>query len=178
MMQRLVAGLALAMAACSGLPMTQDAGTTASATAAIAETNGAQGTATFEDTAAGLKIKVSLTAVPGDGNHGMHLHATGDCGDNNSGPDGGLVHHGAAGGHWNPANVAHACPPTSPRHAGDLGNIAITGGAGTIEVTLADTKLTDVVGKAFILHAAADDCTTQPTGNSGGRIGCGVITLK
>jgi superoxide dismutase, Cu-Zn family len=151
-----------------------DAGNTDKASAAINETGGAQGTASFEDSASGLKVKVTLTAVPTDGQKGMHLHATGDCG-NSTLSDGGVTAHGAAGGHWNPGDAGHACPPTDPRHAGDLGNITVASGAGTLELTLAGVKVSDVVGKAIILHGAADDCTTQPTGNSGGRIGCAVI---
>lgn len=148
----------------------------ATATAAINETGGAQGTMTFTEATDGVKVKVTLTAVPGDGNHGMHLHANGDCADNNSGPDGGSVHHGAAGGHFNPADAGHACPPATARHRGDMGNISIAGGSGTLEVTLPGATLSELVGKAVILHASPDDCMTQPTGNSGGRIGCGVIT--
>lgn len=149
------------------------------ATATINKAGGAQGTATFVQTAAGLVITLNITGgVTPDGNHGWHLHMNGDCGDTTG--DGGTTH-GAAGGHFNPDNVAHACPPTTPRHAGDLGNIMITAGAGTATITSTELTLTGakgVVGKALILHAAADDCTTQPTGNSGARLACSVIAMQ
>jgi superoxide dismutase, Cu-Zn family len=147
------------------------------AKATINEPGGAQGTVTFEDTASGTKITISLTAVPGDGNHGMHIHQTNDCADTTG--DGG-IHHGASGGHFNPAMVNHGCPPANPHHAGDLGNIMITGGAGTATVTTTDLTVAagnnSVVNRAFILHANPDDCMSQPVGNAGGRIGCGPIT--
>jgi len=143
----------------------------------INEAGGAQGTVNFEQTSAGVKITIALTAVPMDGMHGIHIHATGDCGD--SAADGGTTHHGAAGGHFNPDMVNHGCPPASPHHAGDLGNIMVTGGAAN--ATIMSTDLTvaagakSVIGKAFMLHGGTDDCTSQPVGNSGARIGCGVI---
>jgi Cu-Zn family superoxide dismutase len=151
--------------------------TVKTAKATINETGGAQGTVNFEETGSGVHITISLTAVPGDGMHGMHIHATGDCSD--SAFDGGTTHHGAAGGHFNPDMVNHGCPPAAPHHAGDLGNITITGGAGTLDLMSSDLTVSagtkSVVGKAIILHMSADDCMTQPTGNSGGRIGCAVI---
>ena len=149
------------------------------ATATINEPGGAQGTVTFEDTANGVHIKVALTGVPGDGNHGMHLHATADCSDTTG--DGG-VHHGAAGGHFNPEMVNHGCPPASPHHRGDLGNIMITGGVGSLDVTTKDLTVAaganSVLGKAVILHMNPDDCMSQPVGNAGARIGCAAITAK
>jgi Cu-Zn family superoxide dismutase len=152
----------------------------AMAVATINEPGGAQGTATFEQLATGVKVTVNLTAVPGDGMHGMHIHATGDCSD--TATDAGTTHHGAAGSHFNPDNVNHGCPPATPHHAGDLANISISGGAGTATLTTSDVTVSagprSVVGKAFVLHMGADDCATQPTGNSGGRIGCAVITAK
>lgn len=149
------------------------------ATATINEPGGAQGTATFVETADGVKITVTLTAVPTSGMLGMHIHATGDCTDTTG--DGG-VHHGSAGGHFNPDSVNHGCPTATPHHAGDLGNITITGGQGTLQLTTKDLTVSagtrSVVGKAIILHGGADDCATQPTGNSGSRIGCAVIAAK
>ena len=78
--------------------------------------------------------------------------------------------------------VNHGCPPASPHHRGDLGNVMITGGKGMATITTKDLTVAaganTVVGKAFILHANPDDCMTQPIGNAGGRIGCGVISAK
>jgi superoxide dismutase, Cu-Zn family len=150
------------------------------AAAMISETGAAMGTASFEDTTDGLKVTIDLTAVPGDGMHGMHLHATGDCGD--SAADMGTVHHGAAGGHFNPGMVNHGCPNATPHHAGDLGNVSISGGAGKLELVTKDLTVAagtnTIVGKALILHMNPDDCMSQPVGNAGARIGCAVITAK
>jgi Cu-Zn family superoxide dismutase len=96
---------------------------------------------------------------------------TGDC----SAADG-----SSAGGHWNPAMNNHGMPGAAS-HLGDLGNFTVAAdGTGTLEIsnpawTIGDGAATDVVGKAIIVHGAPDDFTTQPTGNAGARIGCGVI---
>lgn len=105
------------------------------------------------------------------GMHGIHVHEFGEC----TAPD-----FKSAGGHFNPAGVDHACPPTSPRHAGDLGNIEVAqDGTGSLSLVVHNISLeggdTNVVGHAMILHAGTDDCVTQPTGDAGGRFACGVI---
>lgn len=149
------------------------------AIATINEPMGTQGSATFEETTDGVKITISLDSVPNDGMHGLHVHATGDCSDTTGAM---AAHHGAAGGHFNPDNVNHGCPPATPHHAGDLGNIVITGGKGTATITTKELTVAagdrSVVGKAIIVHGGADDCTGQPAGNSGARIACAAISAK
>jgi Cu-Zn family superoxide dismutase len=108
------------------------------------------------------------------GAHGLHIHAVGDC----SASD-----FSTAGGHFNPTGASHACPPTTPRHAGDLGNIQIdSDGRGRIEVTSDLISLapgpTSVRGLSVILHGAADDCVSQPSGGSGARVACAVIEAE
>jgi len=118
-----------------------------------------------------LKIKIE-GAEPGS--HAVHLHENGDC----SAPDG-----ASAGGHWNPTHENHGKWSASPFHRGDIGNIEV-GADGTGNFTLT-TNLwtiggapeTDVIGKGVIIHSKADDFATQPTGNAGGRVGCGVVRL-
>ena len=103
---------------------------------------------------------------PGD--HGAHVHETGDC----SAPDA-----ASAGGHFNPAASPHALPTGSPRHLGDLGNIVIAAdGKGTLEIVAPGANLKEgdpnsFLGRAIIVHDKKDD-GGQPVGNAGGRIGC------
>jgi superoxide dismutase, Cu-Zn family len=129
-----------------------------------------KGKAVLTETEAGVKVVLTLEGVePGD--HGAHVHEKGDC----SAPDG-----ASAGGHFNPGGHDHGLPGAEKRHLGDLGNITIgKDGKGTLDFTAqgANLKPTDAasfVGRSIIVHAKKDD-GGQPTGNAGGRIGCGVI---
>ena len=105
------------------------------------------------------------------GKHGFHIHEKGDC----SAPDG-----ASAGGHFNPDQKAHGAPSATEHHAGDLGNIeAAADGTAKVDmhvngVTLG-TESNSIKGKAIIIHAGEDDFKTQPTGNAGARLACGVI---
>lgn len=128
------------------------------------------GKATLTETDEGVKVVLSVDGVsPGD--HGAHVHETGDC----SAPDA-----ASAGGHFNPAASPHALPTGSPRHLGDLGNIVIAAdGKGTLEIVAPGANLKEgdpnsFLGRAIIVHEKKDD-GGQPTGNAGGRIGCAEI---
>jgi len=119
--------------------------------------------------------KVSMKVVVNGltpGTHAIHLHDKGDC----SAPDA-----TSAGGHWNPSSENHGKWGSAPFHHGDIGNlVADAKGKAEMKVeselwTLGDGKPSDVVGHAVIVHAKEDDFTTQPTGNAGGRVACGVI---
>ncbi|MBI2871337.1 MAG: superoxide dismutase family protein [Candidatus Omnitrophica bacterium] len=131
------------------------------------------GTAQLEDTEEGLKISIQINGAP-PGLHGIHIHEFGGC------ADGGQ----AAGGHFNPDGAQHGFLPEQglkAAHAGDLGNIQIDDkGQGRLDFTLPGLTLTgtkySVEGRAVILHELKDDFG-QPSGNAGGRIGCGSIVL-
>ncbi|HEY0156630.1 MAG TPA: superoxide dismutase family protein [Thermoanaerobaculia bacterium] len=146
-----------------------------SAVASLMSTSGstATGTVTLQQLGDGsVEVTANLRAVP-PGVHGFHIHEKGDCGDNGN----------AAGGHYNPLNTPHGAPNTDPHHAGDFGNVTADENGNvnhrftTRSITVADGPAT-AVGHAIILHANPDDLTTQPTGNAGARIACGVVTLR
>ena len=128
------------------------------------------GTATFTQTSGGVHIVVDVNNAP-EGVHAVHLHEKGDC----SAPDA-----TSAGGHFNPTHMAHGSPDSPTHHAGDFGNMTV-GADGHGHLELDSTALTVAAGEmsasghAVVVHAKADDMTTQPTGNAGGRIGCGVV---
>jgi Cu-Zn family superoxide dismutase len=117
----------------------------------------------------GVHVVADVSGVP-PGMHGIHVHENGVC----TPPD-----FKSAGGHFNPGHTPHACMPTDPRHAGDFGNITVgADGKGHLDFTLAGASLSgdaSVIGKSIVLHAGQDDCSTQPSGNSGDRLACGVI---
>ena len=116
-----------------------------------------------------VEVKVDLTNVP-PGVHGFHIHDKGDCGDNGN----------AAGGHFNPSSMPHGAPDAVSHHAGDFGNVT-AGANGTVNTTFTTHSITvaagpnSVVGHAVILHGNPDDLTSQPSGNAGPRIACGVV---
>lgn len=163
----------------SSTPPATDSGSGSSATVTLQgapEDADFTGTVTFAQDGDGVRVLAELAGVNTPGKHGFHLHETGEC---SHGTDG--KHFTSAGGHFNPTGAEHACPPTDPRHAGDLGNIEVgANGAGRMELVTTGISLSgsnSIVGKALLLHAGEDDCKTQPTGNSGDRIACGVVTL-
>jgi len=155
---------------------------TASPTSALAELKDAQGkvvgNAIFTTTTTGaVKVRVTLTGLAGTaGDHGIHVHTIGSCSPTFS----------AAGGHFNPAGAKHGLDNLSGPHAGDMLTLSLSAdGAASYEaitdrITLgAGTRsLFDTDGSALVIHAKPDDQITDPTGNSGDRIACGVIVTS
>jgi superoxide dismutase, Cu-Zn family len=117
----------------------------------------------------GVKVTGVITGLT-PGKHGFHIHEFGDC----TAPDG-----GSAGAHFNPTNDAHGAPADAKRHVGDLGNVE-AGPDGKVSLDYTDPALAmdgakSIVGRGVIVHANPDDLKTQPTGNAGGRLACGVV---
>ena len=139
------------------------------ATMSPTEGNEVKGTVRFEQTADGVVVHAELTGLEPKTMHGFHIHEKGDC----SAPDA-----SSAGGHYAPNGNPHGLPPEAKRHAGDMGNIvADEKGSAIVERTFDTFSLTSkdpVMGRAVIVHGKADD-GTQPTGDAGARLACGVI---
>ena len=173
MQKRVVTG-ALVAALCGGLTggvFAQEVGAEAELKNVAGDT---VGTATFTAVAGGVEVTVDVEGFTGDGVHGIHIHETGTCS-----PD-----FGAAGAHFNPDGLEHGLENPHGPHVADLPNITI-GGAGNRSYTAVASGFTlnDDVGysilagdgSALMIHAEPDDLRTDPDGNSGGRIACGVI---
>jgi Cu-Zn family superoxide dismutase len=129
------------------------------------------GKVTFTEHKGKVSMKVDVKGLT-PGVHAIHVHEKGDC----SAPDA-----TSAGGHWNPTSENHGKWGHAPFHHGDIGNL-IADAKGNAKLTLeselwtlGDGKPSDVVGHAVVVHATMDDFMTQPTGNAGGRVACGVI---
>ena len=161
---------ALLLAACSSMP-----GGGPSATASLKPTQGNSATAVvnFQQMKSGVLVTTDAQGLT-PGPHGFHIHEKGDC----SAPDG-----TSAGGHFNPTGQPHGDPVKGEHHAGDIPMLeADASGKAHLETRLEGLAIgagtTDIVGRAVIIHAAPDDYRTQPTGNSGARVACGVIVAK
>ncbi len=127
------------------------------------------GTVTFTKTDDAVQVVADVTGLT-PGEHGFHIHEFGDCSATDA---------TSAGGHFNPTHKPHGAPDAAERHVGDLGNLeADASGKAHLEWKDKVMKLTgedSIVGHAMIVHQKADDLKTQPTGNAGGRVACGVI---
>jgi Cu-Zn family superoxide dismutase len=143
------------------------------ATAQLVTAAGAPaGRATAREVAGGVRVTLDVRGLP-PGTHGAHVHTTGRC----DAPG-----FESAGPHWNPAATKHGTMNPQGPHAGDMPNIEIgRDGRGTLGITLAGASLDamlDADGASMMIHAAADDLQTDPSGNSGGRIACGVFAAS
>ncbi len=134
------------------------------------------GEARFSPAPDGVALNVKVTGLPA-GTHGIHLHAVGSC----KAPD-----FASAGSHWNPMHKMHGLDSPQGAHLGDLPNLVIgTNGTGKLDAVVkgakldsSDSGLFDADGTALVLHAGPDDNKTDPSGNSGGRVACGVVTAS
>jgi len=121
-----------------------------------------------------VRAHVELAGLAPNSEHGFHVHDKGDC----SAADA-----ASAGGHFNPAGAAHGRAGTAPHHAGDLPSLMADGhGNVRVDLVLEDVTLApgpaSIVGRSLVVHRDRDDFTTQPAGNSGPRVACGVIAAR
>lgn len=169
----------ISLSAVAAVLLSACAGMSASTPVAVAtlnptQGNTAKGTVTFEQKGAQVLVDARIEGLA-PGQHGFHIHEKGDC----SAPDA-----TSAGGHFNPAGKQHGDPAHADHHAGDFGNVvADASGKASLKMRLSDTTLAkdapnSIVGKGLIVHADPDDLKTQPTGNAGKRVACGVIQLS
>jgi len=129
--------------------------------------------AALEPAAGGVTLTIRASKLP-PGTHGFHVHAVGKC----EGPD-----FKSAGGHFNPTGKQHGLENPAGPHAGDMPNLVVgADGTGTATVKLSGVSLEPGPGSLFpeggtslVVHAAADDMRSDPAGNAGARIACGVI---
>ncbi|MGZ5787778.1 MAG: superoxide dismutase family protein [Ramlibacter sp.] len=134
--------------------------------------NAASGTVVFVQKGSSVEVSGEIRGLEPNTQHGFHVHEKGDC----SGADA-----MTALGHFNPGGTAHGEMGRAPHHAGDLGQLkADAQGIAkfryeTDSLSVASGAANDVVGRGVIVHRDADDFRTQPTGNSGARIACGVV---
>lgn len=158
--------IAVALAACGGAA--------SRARANIQPTSGSNvmGTADFVEEDGKVTLTLALSgAEPGE--RAVHLHDKGDCGDNGN----------AAGGHWTGGSTRHGKPTDPEHHLGDIGNVTVRAD-GTASFTMTSEEWTvagdggtSVVGHALIVHGGTDDYVSQPAGDAGVRVGCGVVEL-
>lgn len=141
-------------------------GARAVATLAPASGSSAAGTVTFTQEGQTIVMVAQASGLK-PGPHGFHIHEKGDC----TAPDA-----SSAGGHYNPGGQPHGDPKGTSHHAGDMPLlVADSSGNATLKFEFGPMTTADIVGKSVVVHADADDFKSQPAGNSGARIACGVI---
>jgi Cu-Zn family superoxide dismutase len=133
--------------------------------------NKVSGTVRFSQVTGGIKVVADIRGLT-PGKHGFHIHECGDC----TFPDG-----TSAGGHFNPKAMSHGAPMDAMRHEGDMGNI-VADESGNAHLEYVDNTLSfegeaSIIGRSVIVHQNEDDMKTQPTGNAGPRLACGVIGI-
>lgn len=183
--------LALGLAACSTTPeQTSRSKHAAVATAPMATTSTVQraqvnlasasgsivsGQLSITPMAGGLHFKGEIGGFKPGSTHAIHIHEKGDC----SAADA-----SSAGGHFNPADAMHGRVSTDTHHAGDMDNIVANAkGVARVDVRAMGPVLgggapNDAVGRSVIVHAAADDYASQPAGDAGSRVACGIIESR
>ena len=169
----LAAAATLLLGACAGVP----AADTTMANAALASRSGSNAVGVLHLMRAGDGVRVTgqVSGLAPGSVHAFHIHEKGDCSADDA---------SSAGGHFNPTSQPHGnVQGGGAHHLGDQANLqADAGGTARVDARFGGVSLgtgtdTDVMGKAIVIHADADDYTSQPAGNAGKRIACGVIRI-
>jgi len=164
----LLIGTAVLLASCRSMG---PSGPSATADLQPTKGNNASGTATFTQVGNGVRVVVDVRGLNPGQEHGFHIHEAGDC----SSGDG-----MSTKGHFNPQSKPHAHYSTPERHAGDMPALRADANGNAHLDTVLDVMTvspgpTSIVGRGLIVHAGSDDYKTQPTGNAGARVACGII---
>lgn len=135
------------------------------------EGNEVEGTVTFQQEENGVRVQGEFEGLS-QGRHGFHIHQYGDC----SASDG-----TSAGGHYNPTGNDHGSPTQDNRHMGDMGNLSASED-GEATINYVDPKIElngsdNIIGHGIVVHGGEDDFESQPSGDAGPRVGCGVIGI-
>jgi Cu-Zn family superoxide dismutase len=165
-----IAGLAAASSLLVACGTLQGAGPRAEATLEPRSGSAVSGTVSFVTAGQKIRVEANVAGLT-PGAHGFHVHDAGDC----SAPDA-----SSAKGHFNPAGKSHGHHGGAERHAGDMPNlVADSAGRATLSAELDMLSLTEgpvgILKRSVVIHADPDDFTSQPAGNSGKRVACGVI---
>ena len=164
-------GACLLLPACGSMSGMLTKNPSATATLAPTKGNNVSGTVHFTQKSGIVVVEAKVTGLKPNAMHGMHIHEKGNCSGDASG----------AGGHFNPTGGQHGAHNSPMRHGGDLGNLrADANGFAQVLIEVADISLgTDansIIGRAVVVHGGPDDLRSQPAGDSGPRIGCGLIS--
>lgn len=164
--------LAVLLPACSNMGQVFSKKQSATAVLAPTKGNSVSGTVNFTQKGEVVLVEAKINGLKANGTHGFHIHEKGNC----SAADA-----SSAGAHFNPASAQHGGPSGNARHGGDLGNIkADANGYAQAALEIRGISLgTDtrsVIGRAVVVHAGVDDLKSQPAGNSGARVACGLIS--
>ena len=165
-------GLCVLLPACSNLSNMFTRNPSATAVLAPTKGNSVSGTVNFTQKGEVVLVEAKISGLPANGTHGFHIHEKGNC----SAADA-----SSAGGHFNPSGSKHGGQVGAVRHGGDLGNLrADANGFAQASIEVGGITLgTDpksIIGRAVIVHAGPDDLKSQPAGNSGARVACGLIS--
>jgi len=123
-------------------------------------TTNIRGVIRFRQNCGGVLVTADVAGLPHDGFYALHIHDGGNCG----GED-----FSESGSHYDPNGVPH------PNHAGDLPPLLSSGGKATMSVLTGRFRVDEIIGKTVIIHSGPDDFTSQPSGNAGEKIACGII---